>query len=368
MRFIIFIAATLLLLAVTSVHAQLPTATGRQFTLSNAAWKVFIPSTYTARPGDVADVLVHFHGDPQTFYNNAAYAKLNAILVTVNYNGLSGVYTTPFSDADLFRDVLDEALAKIRAQPDISDALNWDQLAVSSFSAGYGAVREILKSPTYRNDIDILLAADSLYATTASDGTSLDSQLVDYKTFATLAKNGQKTFVYTHSQVPTPDYESTAEVGDELLQHLNIGAGPADYNGLGTLHFYRGAAWGKFSLWGASGTDGDAHLEHLRYIGEYLKVLPLALVPTSPADFDRDGRFDADDLPLWQASYGVNDHADADNDGDSDGRDFLAWQRRVTYANPLSATLSVPEPSASVLFIALFAIVTPSRIATRSGD
>jgi hypothetical protein len=277
-----FAAAVGVLLAVVAAPfaaAQVPTATGRQFPLSDPAWKVFIPSTYQHRPGDVADVLVHFHGDPQTFWNNAAYAKLNAIVVTVNYSGLSSAYQTPFSNASLFQTVVDEAMAKVRGESDFPDALAVDELAVSSFSAGYGAVREILKSATYRNDIDVLLAADSLYATTAGDGTALDSQMADYKTFATLAKNGSKTFLYSHSLVPTFTYESTEECADELLQHLGATATAHNVNGLGTLNFYRRATSGNFRMWGATGTDGDAHLEHLRYIGEFLEEMPIAHVP-----------------------------------------------------------------------------------------
>lgn len=256
--------------------AQLPVATGRKFNLSNAAWKVFIPSTYHPRSGDVADLLVHFHGDPQTVWNNAEYADLNTIILTVNYSGLSSAYSTPFSNASLFQSVLNEALAKVRAQADVPDTLQWDQLGVSSFSAGYGAVREILKSASYRDQIDALLAADSLYATTAGDGTPLDSQMADYKTFATAAKNGSKTFLFSHSQVLTFTYENTEETGNELLEHLGIAARRVNTNGLGTLNFFRRAEVGNFKLWGASGADGDAHLEHLRYIGEFFKELPLA--------------------------------------------------------------------------------------------
>jgi hypothetical protein len=350
MKFLFF-ALALLLLATAEALAQVPTATGRQFTLSNSAWKVFIPSTYYQRPQNKADVLVHFHGDPQVVWNNAKYANLNTIVLTVNYSGLSSAYSTPFSNSALFQSILSEALTTVRAQNDISDALLWDKVGVSSFSAGYGAVREILKSSTYRNGIHAMLAADSLYATTAVDGTSLDSQLVDYKTFANLAKNGTKTFLFSHSQVPTYTYESTAETGDELMQSLGLAPTAVNYNGLGTLNFNRTAQTGNFRLWGATGADGDSHLEHLRYIGEFFKELPLALVPTSPADFDRDGRFDADDLPIWSSNYGFNAAGDADGDGDTDGRDFLLWQRRVLNSN--LALNSIPEPNALVLLISL---------------
>ena len=103
--------------------------------------------------------------------------------------------------------------------------------------------------------------------------------MVDYKTFASLAKAGSKTFLYSHSQVPTGTYEETRECGDELMQYLGITASTYNVNGLGTLNFYRHAKSGNFELWGALGTDGDSHLEHLRYSGEFLEDMPIAKLP-----------------------------------------------------------------------------------------
>jgi hypothetical protein len=351
--------------------AQLPTATGRQIAMSNAAWKIFIPSTYHQRPGNVADLLVHFHGDPQTVWNNARYANLNTVIVTVNYAGLSSAYSTPFSNASLFQSLLDEALAKVRQQADISDSLEWDKLAVSSFSAGYGAVREILKSATYRGNIDALLAADSLYATTAADGTPLDSQMVDYKTFATLAKNGTKTFLFSHSQVPTYTYESTLETGDELMQHLAISATAISSNGLGTLNFYRSAQSGNFRLWGATGTDGDAHLEHLRYMGEFLEDLPLAKVPPT-GDYNGDWRVDAADYVIWRKTLGTTSNlvANGNKMGASqwviDGADYDAWRANFGYpaaGGGSTAGVALPEPAASILLVNMFlaTVACPAR-------
>lgn len=277
----IFFLAALLLVA-KAAEAQLPVATGREINLSSA-WKVFVPDGYQQRAGDVADVLIHFHGDPATVRNNAAYADLNAIVVTVNYSGLSSAYSGPFSNATLFGALLDDSLDAVRALGDFSDALAWDKVGVSSFSAGYGAVREILKSAAYRDRIDALVAADSLYATTAGDGTPLDSQMVDYKTYASLAAAGEKTFLFSHSRVPTFTYESTEETGDELLESLGVSAGVIDEQGLGDLHFYRYAEQGNFRLWGATGADGDAHLAHLRYLGEFLEEVPLAKRIPEPA-------------------------------------------------------------------------------------
>ncbi len=359
------VALLLPLVAARPSAAQLPTATGRQFTLSNAAWKVFIPSTYQYRPGNVADLLVHFHGDPQTYWNNAQYAKLNAIIVTVNYSGLSRAYSTPFSNASnptLFQTVVNEALTKVRAETDIPDTLQWDKLGVSSFSAGYGAVREILKSSTYRNDIDALLAADSLYATTAGDGTPLDSQMVDYKTYAAAAKAGTKTFLFSHSQVPTYTYETTGECGDELMQSLGISASAYNVNGLGTLNFYRHAKSGNFELWGATGTDGDSHLEHLRYIGEFLEELPLAKVAPI-GDYNRDGMVGVADYIVWRDTMGstTNLVANGDNTGASFGKidaaDYTAWRKNFGNSAAGSGAVvpaaAIPEPAAWILALGI---------------
>lgn len=72
----------------------------------------------------------------------------------------------------------------------------------------------------------------------------------------------------------------------------------------------------------------------------------------SPADFDRDGFVDGDDLAVWQTNLGmVGDattaHGDANGDLNVDGDDYLAWQRDFT--GPPAATAAIPEPSIGLL-------------------
>ena len=79
----------------------------------------------------------------------------------------------------------------------------------------------------------------------------------------------------------------------------------------------------------------------------------LALKQRIPADFNRDGTVDGDDLMRWKSAFGVNGDADADGDGDSDGADFLAWQRNVSPAaarhSSSNVSASVPEPQSVLL-------------------
>lgn len=270
------IAPLLLVISFFLIIETLAEPADSSVALSRPAWRLFVPTGYEPRPEGAYDLLVHFHGDPATVLRNVEAARLNAIVVTVNYNGLSSVYRRPFEDVVLFQTLLDDVEATLRVDERFGPGAARDRLAVSSFSAGYGAVREILKSPQYVEAIDGVLAADSLYASTAADGTPEDEQMAPYKRFADLAAAGEKTFVLTHTEVPTPTYESTRDTADELLEHLNLEATPIDRQGRGPLRFTRTATRGRFTLWGSPGDTGEAHMDHLRHLAEWLNALPLA--------------------------------------------------------------------------------------------
>ena len=266
--------------------AQVPVATGRSIAMSNSAWSMFIPDDYKPS-GNKANLVVHFHGDPATFRNNAKYAGVQAVIVTVNYGGLSSAYQTPFAaNTSLFSTIVNEARAKARAQPDIPDGMAFETLSVTSFSAGYAAIREILKQPANYSQIDAIGALDSIHAGFVSYPTNkalIASQMADWRRFASDAAAGRKSFVVSHSQVDPISYASTTLTANDLLAHIGATATPSSYDGLGTLDMYRTATKGNFRLYGALGTDGDSHLEHLRYAGEFLKQLPVVSVPETQA-------------------------------------------------------------------------------------
>jgi hypothetical protein len=256
-------------------------AVDRNFTLTDPAWKVFIPANYQSR-GSVADLLVHFHGDHAVFSAQTKAANLNTIVLTCNYGAVSSAYQNPFvNNTNLFQTIINEALFKVRQESDFSDTLQWDKLGVSSFSAGYGAVREILKQPAIYNDVDCMLLADTVYSsfTSTTDHTPDDSQMVNFRSFALAAKNGTKSLILTHSQVPTYTYCNTIETADDILSAISLSATAVNVTGPGGIHFYRTAQSGKFKLYGATGSDGASHLLHLQYDNQWLTQMPVAHVP-----------------------------------------------------------------------------------------
>jgi hypothetical protein len=257
-------------------------AADRTYTLSDTAWKVVIPDTYKPRASAVADVLVHFHGDTTTYVGQVKSAKLNTIVLTCNYGAASSAYQTPLTtNPSVYANMLTEALAKVQQQADFADNLQWDKLTVSSFSAGYGAVREILKNPTQFNDIDCLVSTDTIYASYTSnlDHTPLDSQMVNFRSFAQQAKIGAKTMFLTHSQVPTPGYCSTIDTADDILSFIGVAPTATSEIGAGGVQYYRKAAAGNFKMYGATGSDGTSHLLHLQQSSQWLTQLPISHVP-----------------------------------------------------------------------------------------
>jgi beta-glucanase (GH16 family) len=107
-----------------------------------------------------------------------------------------------------------------------------------------------------------------------------------------------------------------------------------------------------------SNQGGAVHLDNAKFINVNL---------AAAADFNLDGEVNGEDLAMWQVGYGMStgadrEHGDADGDGDVDGRDYLAWQREVTTTEPLSATSSVPEPSAAWAAAMMFLYTHLGRI------
>jgi hypothetical protein len=79
---------------------------------------------------------------------------------------------------------------------------------------------------------------------------------------------------------------------------------------------------------GDGDADGRDFLYWQRNVYSQLPPEKLAI-----ADLNHDGVYNAQDLPVWQTSYGVDDGGDVDGDGDTDGRDFLLWQQ-AAMSNP----------------------------------
>lgn len=218
-------------------------------------------------PTDAYDLVVHLHGG-EGARRVVASAGLGVVLVVVDAGIGSRAYAETFYGPEPLEEILagvDEVLAPAQLR----------HLVVSSWSAGYGGVREILKQhPTAPSGVVLL---DSVHTSFGPDGASLVTEgLAPFVNLADRALHDGAVVVLTHSAISPPGYASTTEVADYLLEEIG---GRRRYGGLVSR---RGVELktrydeGSFHLRGYTGTDKGAHCAHLSMLGEILKddVLP----------------------------------------------------------------------------------------------
>ena len=92
------------------------------------------------------------------------FASIGApgVLVNVTLPGLSKVYADRFAAPGALAEVLTAVEAALRAEAP-GTAWRLGELTVTSFSAGFGGVRQLLREPASFDRITALVLADSIY-------------------------------------------------------------------------------------------------------------------------------------------------------------------------------------------------------------
>jgi len=219
---------------------------------------------------------LHFHTSPAFALREHHRAGYRFPLVSMMLGSGSARYRTPFLDPTLLPRILEAVEGELRSRHPSAESIG--DIDITSFSAGYGAVRELVQQPGSRSRIRRILLSDSLYAglVSGADGSGprvvQPDQIECWLPFARDAVAGRTTFVLTHSQIPTPSYASTAECATALLAAMGLQAGivPAD---AGRWPLVSRCDAGRFHVWGYGGTDADAHLVHPRSAAEVWRTL-----------------------------------------------------------------------------------------------
>ncbi|MBK8913328.1 MAG: hypothetical protein IPM64_01800 [Phycisphaerales bacterium] len=280
---------------------------GLRFRLVSGA-EVFVP---TGVGGAAAiDLVVHFHGVSAVTERELAAAGVRAVLLTVNYRGLSAAYERPMSDSRAFDDLLDQALVELKARGLMPVSGRWRRVCVSAFSAGFGAVRALLAEPRHFARIDALILADSLYAGYEEDAAGVKRpsprNMHGFRRYATVAAIGRKALIVTHTYLEPGTYAGTHETADDLLAFVGVEADSPQLAGLAArseaelsarngaelsarngaelspLPILRRVSLGEFRVLRCAGTDGEAHMAHLRNLRVALRLLPLERTRNGP--------------------------------------------------------------------------------------
>lgn len=252
----------------TRAHPRLKqeSPAGRREKLSTGS--LFIPARL--QRAKRLPLFVHFHG--ATWLPEVAAARDGrCAVISVQTGSGSTTYATQFSDHALFGDMLREASEKT--------GVSFDPIALTAWSAGHGAIREILKVPEYYDRVQKVLLIDGLHTSYVGGKPGpLESDLEPdhleiFLKFAQDAVAGRKTMVITHSEIFPGTFASTTETADWLLSKLGLRRravlrwGPQKTQQLSEVRA------GKFLLVGYAGNSAPDHVDQFHSLPEYLKWL-----------------------------------------------------------------------------------------------
>lgn len=250
----------------TRPHPRLAQATpaGRREKLQLGT--LFIPDKLKARTR--LPLLVHFHGG--AWLPEVAAAKDSRVAVIIIQVGSgSGVYAKAFADPKLFGNLIAEAESKA--------GVKFSAITLTAWSAGHGAIREILKTPESYDRVARVLLIDGLHTGYVGGKPGpLESQLEPanlevFLRFARDAVAGRKQMIITHSEIFPGTFASTTETADWLLSQLGLKRKPVlRWGPMGTQQLSEARA-GRLLLVGYAGNSAPDHVDQLHSLPNYLR-------------------------------------------------------------------------------------------------
>jgi hypothetical protein len=221
--------------------------------------QLFIPDYYSPLPNGEYTLVFHFHSASWAAENELYKTGANAVLFNIHLGALSSPYQNYFTDQSKFQRILDTVNQRLINNGIILNAV-LDKIIITSFSAGYAGVREVLKNQVYYNRITALTLADGLHS--SSDPSSMHAQMKDFVRFAKDARDRIKIFILTHSSITTSGYQSTTQTANYLID--SIGSVRIPFSAVDEIGSqYSKSDTGNFRLKGYYGNTADDHLKHL---------------------------------------------------------------------------------------------------------
>jgi hypothetical protein len=236
---------------------------------------LFIPAGFKPDADGGFELTLHLHGAPTVVERNFVAAKRPGVLANVTLPGLSAAYTERFKDTNAFWRIVRDTEAAVKpASKNVPVRVN--RVTVTSFSAGFGGVREMLKDPSIFARLDALVMADSIYAGFTGDAAERKVNPANMEGFLKLAReaaNGRKQFILSHTMLHTPTYASTVETADYLLAGLGGQREARAEEWPGGLKLQSSFKRERLEILGFAGDTGDHHMQHLRQLAVFLERL-----------------------------------------------------------------------------------------------
>jgi len=236
--------------------------------------EVYIPNHLTKN--DTATLVFHFHGNSKVTEWAACDAKKNYVVATVNLGSGSSKYEKPLLVEGAIDNMFHRTLEVLAKEYEISVG----NLLITSFSAGYGAVRALLNNPASFEKIDGVLLLDGLHTDYVPDKQLLSQggklngdKLQPFLNFARKAVSGDKKFVFTHSSIFPGTYASTTECADYLINELGLKRVPVLEKGPVGMQRVGNTQQGGFYIMAFAGNTAPDHIDHLHGLSGFIQLL-----------------------------------------------------------------------------------------------
>jgi len=227
---------------------------------------LFVPAGVTPRT-----LLIFFHGG--TWLPEVAAARDGVAVVSVQAGSGSSSYSRLFTEPKRFGALLAEAQSKAH--------VHFTRVILGGWSAGCGAVREILKSPESYARVNSVLLIDGMHTDYAEgkpgplESTIGTENLDVWLKFARDAIAGRKRMIVTHSEIFPGTFASTTETADYLLRELKVPRQAVLKWGPMGLQQLSEARAGGFRVMGFAGNSAPDHVDQLHSLPVWLKRLLL---------------------------------------------------------------------------------------------
>jgi hypothetical protein len=210
-----------------------------------------------------------FHGG--TSLPESVGSRLKTAVLTIQLGSGSGTYASALSDPDRFATILADAERRL--------GVHFRPVTVAGWSAGCGAIRELLKQSASMTRVDRIVAIDGIH-TDYVGGTPgpLESQLEASKLqgwlrFAREAVAGHRRLLITHTEIFPGTYASTTETADWLIRELGLRRHAVlEWGPMGTQRVSDTRA-GGLRIQGYAGNSAPDHVDQLQALAQWLRMV-----------------------------------------------------------------------------------------------
>lgn len=214
-------------------------------------------------------ILFFFHGG--SWIPQVAAVRNHVAVVSVQAGAGSAAYAQLFGDPKRFPALLREAESKAGTR--------FGHVMLGGWSAGCGAIRQILKTPESYQRVDSVLLIDGMH-TGYVDGKPgpLESRINpdNLEVWLQLSRDAiqsRKRMVVTHSEIFPGTFASTTETADYLVTQLGLAPHTVLKWGPMGLQQLSEAKAGRLLLIGYAGNSAPDHVDQLHSLPVFLKWL-----------------------------------------------------------------------------------------------